>query len=104
MRTAHLSDLHFGRRISRDKLEALGEDLVSQSPDLLIVTGDLTDSGTIAQFRWVRDFLRSLGIPFISVPGNREVGVFAVWEWLMPWLAMRRYSSFFGEIDRVAHS
>jgi len=26
-----------------------------------------------------------------------------VWEWAMPWLAMRRYSSFFGEIDRVIH-
>ena len=104
MRTAHLSDLHFGKRISQDKLEALGEDLVSQAPDLLIITGDLTDSGTVAQFRWARDFLRSLAIPFISVPGNREVGVFAVWEWLMPWLAMRRYSSFFGQMDRIAHS
>ena len=104
MRSAHLSDLHFGRRISQDKLKALREDLVAQAPDLLVITGDITDSGTIAQFRRAREFLRSLGIPFISVPGNREVGVFAVWEWLMPWLAMRRYSSFFGNIDRVAHS
>jgi len=104
MRSAHLSDFHFGRSVSQNKLEALKRDLVSQAPDLLVITGDITDRGTIAQFRWARDFLGSLGIPFISVPGNREVGFFAVWEWLMPWLAMRRYSRFFGQIDKIAHA
>lgn len=104
MRSAHLSDLHFGRNVSQDKLEALGTDLAAQAPDLLVITGDITDRGTIAQFLWARDFLESLQIPFISVPGNREVGVFAVWEWLMPRLAMRRYSGFFGQIDKIAHA
>lgn len=79
-------------------------DLASQGPDLLILTGDITDRGTISQFRWARDFLRSLNIPFISVPGNREVGVLAVWEWLLPWFAMRRYGNFFGKIDKVVHA
>lgn len=103
MKLAHLSDLHFGRHTSRTKLESLANDIVSQSPDILVNTGDITDRGTTFQFRWARDFIVSLGIPFVSVPGNREVAFTAVWEWMIPRLAMRRYQSFFGAVDRVAH-
>lgn len=103
MRFIHLSDLHFGRGVQGDKLEALGRDLVSQAPALLVITGDVTDRGTLSQFRWARDFLRSLAIPFISVPGNREVAISAIWEWMIPPLAMSRYRSFFGHDDRVIY-
>ena len=89
--------------MSREKLDALVTDLISQAPDLIVITGDITDRGTISQFRWAQDFLKSLGLSFIIVPGNREVGVLAVWEWLMPWLAMRRYRRFFGQPDRIIH-
>lgn len=101
MKMAHLSDLHFGRRISRAKQDALGTDLVSLRPDLIIISGDITDQGFVSQFRRARDFLQSLAIPFISVPGNREICATAIWEWLFPPLAMRRYGSFFGDKDRI---
>lgn len=103
MKVAHLSDLHFGRRISREKVQALERDLIDQGPELLVVTGDLTDRGTIAQFRSAKEFFRSVGLPFISVPGNREIAASAFLEWMLPWFAMRRYSRFFGQIDRVVH-
>ncbi len=73
------------------------------SPHLIVVSGDLTDRGTTTQFRQARDFLQSLKTPFISVPGNREICVTAPWEWLMPRLAMRRYSLFFGAKDRIIY-
>ncbi len=101
MRIAHLSDLHFGRRVSMTKLLALARDLIEVAPDLIVVTGDITDQGTIRQFRAARQFFQEVGLPLISVPGNREVGVLAFWEWLIPPLAMGRYSSFFGKADRV---
>jgi len=104
MRAAHLSDLHIGSRISREKLEALRADLAAHSPDLLILSGDITDRGRLWQFRWADGFLRSLHIPFISVPGNREVSFSTMWEWMIPPLAMPRYSGFFGEKDRVLYS
>jgi hypothetical protein len=75
--------------------------MISHAPELIVVTGDLTDRGTLSQFRWARDFLKSLGIPFISVPGNREVSISAIWEWMVPPLAMGRYSRFFGAPDRI---
>lgn len=104
MKIAHISDLHFCRKISLKKLDALGRDLLEQAPELLVVTGDVTDRGTIAQFRSAKDFFNSVGIPFIAVPGNREIALSAVLEWMFPsWLAMRRYSRFFGQSDRVVH-
>lgn len=102
MKTAHLSDLHFGRRISRSKLESLREDLLQLAPHLIVVSGDMTDRGTRTEFRWARDFLQSFNIPFLTVPGNREICISAPWE-LIPKLAMRRYGSFFGDKDRIIY-
>ena len=101
MKSVHLSDLHFGGHISRAKLQALAEDIIAHRPHLIVITGDITDRGRIFEFRWARDFLMSLSIPFISVPGNREICISAIWEWLVPRFAMRRYSRFFGAPDRI---
>ncbi len=103
MRLAHLSDLHFGRRVDLGHLRSLEEDLPTTGAELLVITGDLTDRGRTSQFRWARDFLKSLGIPFIAVPGNREVSASAFWEWMVPSLAMARFRSFFGTSDRILH-
>ncbi len=103
MKTVHLSDLHFGNNISREKLRSLELDILSEAPELLVVTGDITDRGHISQFRRARDFLASLGVPFITVPGNREISAFAIWEWMWPRLAMSRYRRFFGEADRIVY-
>jgi 3',5'-cyclic AMP phosphodiesterase CpdA len=103
MKAAHLSDLHFGNHVSSEKLDSLKNDLVSHGLELLVITGDVTDRGRISQFRWAQAFLKSLQIPFIVVPGNREIGFSAVWEWMLPSFAMRRYSHFFGASDRVVY-
>lgn len=101
MKLVHLSDLHFGNRVSRDKLLSLEQDFSLESPDLVALTGDITDGGRASQFRWAKDFLTSLGVPLVAVPGNREVCMFAFWEWMFPRLAMTRYSEFFGARDRI---
>lgn len=103
MKLVHLSDLHFGRDVAREKLQALAHDITAHAPELIVITGDITDRGRSSQFRWAKDFFLSLEIPFISVPGNREISIGAVWEWMIPPLAMRRYSRFFGAADRVVH-
>jgi 3',5'-cyclic AMP phosphodiesterase CpdA len=104
MKIAHLSDLHFGRRLSKEKLQAIQRDLLAESPELLVITGDLTDRGTIAQFKCAKEFLQTIGIPFISAPGNREIAATAFLEWMLPkWCAMKRYRNFFGNSDRIVH-
>ncbi|MGC8660794.1 MAG: metallophosphoesterase family protein, partial [Desulfomonilaceae bacterium] len=98
---AHLSDLHFGKSVSPQKLVALTSDLVEQKPDLAIVTGDITDTGEVKQFVQAKDFLDSIGCLYVSVPGNRDAPLFAPWELIVPSLAMRRYRRYFGQTDRV---
>ena len=101
MRVAHLSDLHFGRPAHRDRILSLKEDLSANRPQLLVITGDITDRGSVSQFRRALDFLNQVGLPFIIVPGNREVSISAFWEWMLPRLAMNRFRIFFGRSDRI---
>ena len=51
MRTlVHLSDLHFGR-VDESVLAPLRDTLVALAPDLLVVSGDLTQRARASQFR-----------------------------------------------------
>jgi 3',5'-cyclic AMP phosphodiesterase CpdA len=78
MRTvAHLSDLHFGRDDPR-AVEALRTDLVAASPDLVVVSGDLTQRARPREFRAARAFLAALGAPVLAVPGNHDVPLYDV--------------------------
>jgi 3',5'-cyclic AMP phosphodiesterase CpdA len=72
---AHLSDLHFGTE-RPDTVEALHARLLVLRPDLVVVSGDLTQRATDAQFARARDFLRRLagdGLETLCVPGNHDV-------------------------------
>ena len=68
----HLSDLHFGRvdeRLIRPLISAVAE----IKPDLVAVSGDLTQRARSRQFREARAFLDALPQPQIVVPGNHDV-------------------------------
>src|SRR5436190_620540 len=73
MRTiAHLSDLHFGR-IDPATLQPLIDALQNIRPDLVAVSGDLTQRARIAQFKDAKAFLNCLPSPQIVVPGNHDL-------------------------------
>jgi len=72
---AHLSDLHFGRT-DPVVVEALTRDLVQQKPDLVIISGDLTQRAKSQQFAEARHFLDRLEIPVLVVPGNHDLAPF----------------------------
>lgn len=69
---AHISDLHFGRT-DTTVVEALLGDLARQRPDLVIVSGDLTQRARTRQFAEARDFLDRLPAPALVVPGNHDI-------------------------------
>jgi 3',5'-cyclic AMP phosphodiesterase CpdA len=76
MRTlVHLSDLHFGR-IDHAILRPLIETVQGLKPDLVAVSGDLTQRARSAQFREARAFLDALPGPQIVVPGNHDVPLY----------------------------
>jgi 3',5'-cyclic AMP phosphodiesterase CpdA len=73
MRTLiHLSDLHFGR-VDPAILTPLVRIIGEMRPDLVAVSGDLTQRARPAEFLAAREFLASIPFPQIVVPGNHDV-------------------------------
>ena len=78
MRTLiHLSDLHFDR-VDYSLLEPLIQTISELSPDVVVVSGDLTQRARSEQFKEARDFLDALPSPQIIVPGNHDVPLYNV--------------------------
>ena len=72
---AHLSDIHFGR-VEPRVVDALIDALRSLSPDLVALSGDLTQRARRGQFRAARRFLDRVSSPLLVVPGNHDVPLF----------------------------
>lgn len=72
---AHISDLHFGTEIP-EIIRKLPESLEEVGPDLLVVSGDLTQRARAWQFRAAKTFLDSLPFPKVIVPGNHDVPLY----------------------------
>jgi 3',5'-cyclic AMP phosphodiesterase CpdA len=78
MRTvAHLSDPHFGR-IDRATVQALIATVTEARPDIVVVSGDLTQRAKGSEFQEARQFLEALPSPQIVVPGNHDVPLYNV--------------------------
>ena len=87
----HLSDLHFGR-IDPATLEPLRQSAERLRPDLVVVSGDLTQRARAWQFREARDYLETLPKPQLVVPGNHDVPLYDVASrFLRPLSNYRRY-------------
>jgi len=90
---AHISDLHFGR-IDPLIPPALREALIEARPDVVVVSGDLTQRARRAEFAAARRFLDGLPFPQVVVPGNHDVPLHDVMRrWLAPLEKYRSYIS-----------
>src|SRR6266550_8876633 len=92
MRTlVHLSDLHFGR-VDERLIKPLIAAVTEINPDLVAVSGDLTQRARSQQFREARAFLDALPQPQIVVPGNHDVPLHnLLTRFLQPLRKYRRY-------------
>ena len=73
----HLSDLHFGRA-DHGIVRALHDAVWAMEPDLVAISGDLTQRARRWQFRQARVFIDGLPWPHLIVPGNHDVPLFNV--------------------------
>ena len=71
-RLAHITDLHFGAE-DPAVVAALIAELNSDPPDLVAISGDLTQGARIAEFRAARAFMSALHAPCLAVPGNHDI-------------------------------
>lgn len=73
MRTVvHLSDIHFGS-VNQAIIDPLVRTINELKPDVVAVSGDLTQRARSHQFREARAFLDLLPKPQIVVPGNHDI-------------------------------
>lgn len=71
-RIAHISDLHFGRH-DPPVVSALRDKLIALAPDLLAVSGDLTQRARPDQWLDAVAFLDSIPCPRLVVAGNHDL-------------------------------
>jgi 3',5'-cyclic AMP phosphodiesterase CpdA len=90
MRTlVHLSDLHFGR-IDPGLVEPLRRAVSALKPDLVAISGDLTQRARRSQFAAARAFVDSLDATTLIVPGNHDIPFYNVLARFMTPLARYR--------------
>ncbi len=93
-RLLHLSDIHFGPPHYEPAAAGVEALVAERRPDLVVVSGDLTQRARARQFRQARRFLEGLGLPFLAVPGNHDVPMYRFWERLFDrYGAYRRHFS-----------
>ena len=87
----HLSDIHFGR-VNQEVVAPLIDAIAKINPDLVAISGDLTQRARSQQFKQARAFLDRLPNPQIVVPGNHDVPLHNVWaRFLQPLSKYRRF-------------
>ena len=72
MRIIHLSDIHFGAA-NDNTLEILRDKINKSAPDLLIISGDITQNGYQQEFITAEKYFASIPIKKFFVPGNHDM-------------------------------
>lgn len=67
-----LSDTHFGTE-RPGVVKALTRFVQSQRPDVVVLSGDITQRARTAQFRAAQRFCQSLPAPVLAIPGNHDI-------------------------------
>ncbi|MBF7687035.1 metallophosphoesterase family protein [Acinetobacter rathckeae] len=95
----HLSDLHFGTE-KKSCLDAIRL-FCKQSSELeaVVVSGDLTQRAKFAEFLACKQFLKSLHLPYLVVPGNHDIPLYHVWKRVF--YPFTFYEGFFGPAEQV---
>jgi len=60
LRIAHISDIHCGPEFQTHVFEQAVQEINSLEPDVLVVSGDLTENGLISQYRQAKQMLDAL--------------------------------------------
>ncbi len=96
----HLSDPHFGTERAA-VAEALVKLVHAQSPQLAILSGDITQRARTQEFQAARTFMARLNIPsLLAIPGNHDIPLFNLAARLF-WPYARYTHAFGSELEPV---
>jgi len=97
-----ISDTHFGTE-QPHVVEALVALAMQLRPNVVVLSGDITQRARPAQFRAAKAFVDRLGAPVLAIPGNHDIALFDLWARMTRPYA--RYAASFGaELEPVHES
>jgi predicted phosphodiesterase len=96
-----LSDSHFGTE-QAPVVQALVVLAQQLQPDLLLLSGDITQRATRSQFAAARAFTDRFGAPLLAIPGNHDIPLFGLVQRVLHPYA--RYREAFGKVLEPTHA
>lgn len=91
MRALQISDPHFGTEQPK-VLNALLRMVEAQQPEVVLLSGDITQRARRSQFEAARAFIGKLPCPVVAVPGNHDIPLFNL---------AKRFTDPYGNYQRV---
>ena len=102
LRIVHGSDIHFGKPHDPQAAAAFVRAIGGLAPDVVVLSGDLTQRAKVHEYEAAAEFIRQLPEPVIVTPGNHDVPLYRVFERLFaPHRNYRRHIR--DELDTVTH-
>ena len=84
LRILHGSDLQMGRPFRPRAAKALRQLAFEVDPNLIVISGDLTQRAKVHEFQAAWKFLEALPqVPLVVTPGNHDVPLYRFWERLL---------------------
>jgi 3',5'-cyclic AMP phosphodiesterase CpdA len=74
-RIIHISDVHIGDA-DKPTLQRAAQAIADLKPDLVVLSGDVTQSGRRREFAGAAEFLATMPAPIVAAPGNHDAPVF----------------------------
>lgn len=71
----HISDLHFGK-IDISRVQPLLNVINKINPDMVVISGDLTQRAKESEFQDAKKFIEDLKRPVFIVPGNHDISLY----------------------------
>ncbi|PZQ43303.1 MAG: hypothetical protein DI551_12385 [Micavibrio aeruginosavorus] len=96
----HASDLHFGKA-DPVVVEAFYKEIECQRPDLVILSGDFTQIGSVQEFKMARDFIARITAPVFVVPGNHDIPRYDYGQRFFD--PMHRYRKYISPMQDIVH-
>jgi len=98
LKIVHLSDVHYGPPFQEALEPILLGQIQAEAPNLVVVSGDLTQRAKRPQFLQARTFLERLPRPYLVIPGNHDVPLYNVFDRLFR--SLERYKRYIrSEVD-----
>jgi 3',5'-cyclic AMP phosphodiesterase CpdA len=93
----HISDVHFGAE-NKKIVNSLIADINSIEPDVIVLSGDLTQRAKTGEYKKAVAFLQKLNYPTVVIPGNHDIPLYNIWDRVIS--PFKKFETYFNNRDR----